>query len=310
MSSDTYEILALKYAELGRAQALRELHRCRRPRQPPPHRLLRLGHPQRQAHHRRRHGLRRGRRRQARPQGGPGAGRRARADRHCRRQRGAGCRHPPALRPCRHARRLSQGALPSAGGRDGLRHRSLHVPQLPALPVHGRPRVRHGARTSTPAVSSFHDGDAEVAPGVTVHKIGGHSRGLQCVRVATATGPVVLASDSSHYYENFEKGKVFPITIDIADVLDGYVRLQELAGSPRRVVPGHDPLVSEALSSAQQPDAGHRAPAGRRPARRLSRALCMSRDARRWKVNRPAQVKLTCGAELRAGSRIGRRMAH
>jgi len=89
----------------------------------------------------------------------------------------------------------------------------------------------------------FHDGDAEIAPGVTVHKIGGHSRGLQCVRVATATGPVVLASDSSHYYENFEKGKVFPITIDIADVLDGYVSLQALAGSPRRVVPGHDPLV-------------------------------------------------------------------
>jgi glyoxylase-like metal-dependent hydrolase (beta-lactamase superfamily II) len=89
----------------------------------------------------------------------------------------------------------------------------------------------------------FHDGDAEIAPGVTVHKIGGHSRGLQCVRIATATGPVVLASDSSHYYENFEKGKVFPITIDIADVLDGYVRLQALAGSPRRVVPGHDPLV-------------------------------------------------------------------
>jgi len=102
---------------------------------------------------------------------------------------------------------------------------------------------------------AFHDGDAEVAPGVTVHKIGGHSRGLQCVRVATATGPVVLASDSSHYYENFEKGKVFPITIDIADVLDGYVRLQALAGSPRRVVPGHDPLVLKrypALNSQTQ----------------------------------------------------------
>jgi glyoxylase-like metal-dependent hydrolase (beta-lactamase superfamily II) len=102
---------------------------------------------------------------------------------------------------------------------------------------------------------AFHNGDAEIAPGVTVHKIGGHSRGLQCVRVATATGPVVLASDSSHYYENFEKGKVFPITIDIADVLDGYVRLQALAGSPRRVVPGHDPLVLKrypALNSQTQ----------------------------------------------------------
>ena len=89
----------------------------------------------------------------------------------------------------------------------------------------------------------FQDGDGEVAPGITVHKIGGHSRGLQCVRVATATGPVVLASDASHFYENFEKGKVFPITVDIADVLDGYTRLVALAGSPQRVVPGHDPLV-------------------------------------------------------------------
>jgi glyoxylase-like metal-dependent hydrolase (beta-lactamase superfamily II) len=92
---------------------------------------------------------------------------------------------------------------------------------------------------------AFHDGDGEVAPGVTVHKLGGHSRGLQCVRVMTAGGPVVLASDSSHFYENFEQGKVFPITIDIADVLEGYTRLKGLAGSPRRVVPGHDPLVLE-----------------------------------------------------------------
>lgn len=89
----------------------------------------------------------------------------------------------------------------------------------------------------------FHEGDAQIAPGVTLHKIGGHSRGLQSVRVATASGPVVLASDASHFYENFEKGKVFPITIDIEDVLKGYHRLIALAESPRRVVPGHDPLV-------------------------------------------------------------------
>jgi glyoxylase-like metal-dependent hydrolase (beta-lactamase superfamily II) len=102
----------------------------------------------------------------------------------------------------------------------------------------------------------FHDGDAEVAPGITVHKIGGHSRGLQCVRVATATGPVVLASDASHFYENFEKGKVFPITIDIADVLDGYRRLQRLAASPRHVVPGHDPLVLERYPALNSQTAG------------------------------------------------------
>ena len=34
----------------------------------------------------------------------------------------------------------------------------------------------------------FHEGDGEVAPGVTVHRIGGHSRGLQAVRVRTRAG--------------------------------------------------------------------------------------------------------------------------
>lgn len=89
----------------------------------------------------------------------------------------------------------------------------------------------------------FHDGEAEIAPGVTVHKIGGHSRGLQAVRVQTAVGPVVLASDAAHYYETFEQAKPFVLVADVEDMLRGYGTLQRLAGTPRRVVPGHDPLV-------------------------------------------------------------------
>src|SRR5438105_2332347 len=46
----------------------------------------------------------------------------------------------------------------------------------------------------------FHDGDAVVAPAIEAFLVGGHTRGLQAVRVATARGGVVLASDSSHYY--------------------------------------------------------------------------------------------------------------
>jgi glyoxylase-like metal-dependent hydrolase (beta-lactamase superfamily II) len=57
----------------------------------------------------------------------------------------------------------------------------------------------------------FHDGDAVVAPGIETFLVGGHTRGLQAVRVATARGDVVLASDSSHYYENVEQGRIFSI---------------------------------------------------------------------------------------------------
>ena len=89
----------------------------------------------------------------------------------------------------------------------------------------------------------FHDGDAEIASGITVHKIGGHSRGLQAVRVMTDIGPVVLASDSAHYYETFELQKPFVIVVDMEDMLNGYATIQRLAGDPKRVIPGHDPLV-------------------------------------------------------------------
>lgn len=89
----------------------------------------------------------------------------------------------------------------------------------------------------------FYDGDAEIAPGITVHQAGGHTRGLQCVRVATETGNVVLASDATHLYENFERRKPFSITVDVEQSLRSYTKLEKLATSRAHIIPGHDPLV-------------------------------------------------------------------
>jgi glyoxylase-like metal-dependent hydrolase (beta-lactamase superfamily II) len=90
---------------------------------------------------------------------------------------------------------------------------------------------------------TFHDGVDEIAPGITVHKIGGHTKGLQSVCVQTRRGPVVLAADASHLYDHFEQNRVFPITCDIADVLEGYAKLKRLAPSLNHIIPGHDPKV-------------------------------------------------------------------
>ncbi|HEV8028725.1 MAG TPA: N-acyl homoserine lactonase family protein, partial [Stellaceae bacterium] len=90
---------------------------------------------------------------------------------------------------------------------------------------------------------AFHDGDEELVPGLSVHHIGGHTAGIQSVRVLTRRGFVVLASDASHLYANMEEGRPFPIVYNVADMLEGHRRLQRLAASPRHVVPGHDPLV-------------------------------------------------------------------
>ena len=91
----------------------------------------------------------------------------------------------------------------------------------------------------------FYDGDGEVSDGVTVHCIGGHSRGLQAVRVRTDAGWLCLASDASHFYENVFLNKPFPIVVDVQDMLDGYATLHRLASDRSLIVPGHDPLVAQ-----------------------------------------------------------------
>jgi glyoxylase-like metal-dependent hydrolase (beta-lactamase superfamily II) len=91
----------------------------------------------------------------------------------------------------------------------------------------------------------FHDGADEIAPGVTVHRIGGHSKGLQCIRVMTRRGHVVLAADASHLYAHINEGRVFPVTFNVGDVLEGYRTIKRLAESTDHIGPGHDPLVAE-----------------------------------------------------------------
>jgi glyoxylase-like metal-dependent hydrolase (beta-lactamase superfamily II) len=98
----------------------------------------------------------------------------------------------------------------------------------------------------------FHDGDSEIAPGITVHKVGGHSKGLQCVRVKTRRGHVVLASDSSHFYAHMEQNRVFPVFHNIEEVLEGYKKLRQLAESPNHIIPGHDPLVMQRYQPAKE----------------------------------------------------------
>jgi glyoxylase-like metal-dependent hydrolase (beta-lactamase superfamily II) len=89
----------------------------------------------------------------------------------------------------------------------------------------------------------FHDGDSELAPGITLHHVGGHTKGLQVVRVSTARGPVVLASDAAHFYANFDQGRPFPIVDSVSDYLEAYRKIRRLAASDAHVIPGHDPAV-------------------------------------------------------------------
>jgi glyoxylase-like metal-dependent hydrolase (beta-lactamase superfamily II) len=91
----------------------------------------------------------------------------------------------------------------------------------------------------------FHRGEETLAPGISLHHIGGHTDGLQVVRVKTQRGWVVLASDSSHYYEHMRGQRFFSIAFNLGAMLEGYRTLEQLAESPDHIIPGHDPLVMQ-----------------------------------------------------------------
>lgn len=117
----------------------------------------------------------------------------------------------------------------------------------------------------------FYAGDGEVAPGVSVHHVGGHTDGLQMVRVETARGPVVLASDASHFYANMRLGLPFPIVFNLGEMTAGWGKARALAGGDEeRVVPGHDPLVRAVYPAVPGSDGEsvmlHVPPTGRPPA--------------------------------------------
>ena len=99
----------------------------------------------------------------------------------------------------------------------------------------------------------FHAGDDALFPGVTLHLLGGHTLGMQAVRVQTARGPVVLASDIAHFWANLSRGIPFPIVVDVAAYLEAQRRLRDLAPSLDHIIPGHDPLVLQRFPA--EPDA-------------------------------------------------------
>jgi glyoxylase-like metal-dependent hydrolase (beta-lactamase superfamily II) len=87
------------------------------------------------------------------------------------------------------------------------------------------------------------DGDEQVVPGVDAFCIGGHSPGQTVLRVEGGRGPIVLASDAVHYYEELELERPFVIHHDLDAMRAGYAIVRELARPGAEIVPGHDPEV-------------------------------------------------------------------
>lgn len=107
-----------------------------------------------------------------------------------------------------------------------------HIDQFDAIAAQGR--------------AVIHNGDADIADGVSGHLIGGHASGLMALKVRTQRTTKLLASDVAHYYESVTHRPIFQIVVDRQKMLDGYVwAADQVDGFLCRLIPAHDPKLRD-----------------------------------------------------------------
>jgi len=103
--------------------------------------------------------------------------------------------------------------------------------------------------------ATLFDDRYQVADGIEVIRVGGHTPGQAVVMVRTAEGPVLLASDAVHYYEECDRDMPFVSVASLIDMYAGFdmVRAMAADGSAAHVVSGHDPATLGRFAPADGP---------------------------------------------------------
>jgi glyoxylase-like metal-dependent hydrolase (beta-lactamase superfamily II) len=111
--------------------------------------------------------------------------------------------------------------------------------------------VSHIVKRNFEGRVTLHDVNSDFDDGISLHWIGGHTEGLQVVRVRTRRGYVVVASDASHYYANIIQRRPFPVLFDINQMMNGFALIRKLSDSPSHIIPGHDRQVLSLFPAAR-----------------------------------------------------------
>lgn len=86
----------------------------------------------------------------------------------------------------------------------------------------------------------FIQDEAEIAKGIRVFWVGGHTPGSQAVAVTTKLGTVVIAGDTVARYENIEEDRAIGLYYNLAECYEAMARIRDMADI---VLPNHDPAV-------------------------------------------------------------------
>jgi glyoxylase-like metal-dependent hydrolase (beta-lactamase superfamily II) len=102
------------------------------------------------------------------------------------------------------------------------------------------------ARAGTEGRLRLVEDTVDVAPGLQVIVVGGHTPGQLIAQVSSGADTVILAADALHFYEELERDRPFFIVADLIDMYRTYDLLGEMSSeNNRRLVAGHDPLVTQ-----------------------------------------------------------------
>jgi glyoxylase-like metal-dependent hydrolase (beta-lactamase superfamily II) len=84
-------------------------------------------------------------------------------------------------------------------------------------------------------------GQAEPAPGLLVTEVGGHTPGQSIVELSTSHGPVLIASDCVHFYEELDREMPFSAVTELPAMYAGFQTVRaRLRSSGAHLVTGHD----------------------------------------------------------------------
>jgi glyoxylase-like metal-dependent hydrolase (beta-lactamase superfamily II) len=134
----------------------------------------------------------------------------------------------------------------------------LHVPEVEldfwSSPISRRPQfAEHTDLAATDALLARHGegrveatgARSEPVPGITAVTVGGHAPGQQILEVDGTGGPVALASDAAHLYEELELERPFGVLADLQKMYEAYEVLKGLEAAGATLVAGHDPEVTK-----------------------------------------------------------------
>jgi len=130
-----------------------------------------------------------------------------------------------------------------------LAHRALFAHAAEDNEIRYLQALRHTGRLTLAGRSH------QVAPGIELTEVGGHTPGQAIVTVRAGQERLVLASDAVHYYEELERDRPFSTVANLADMYAAFDQIREMeqdAGTS--VVAGHDPAVAERFAALEGRD--------------------------------------------------------